>query len=200
MTTRTSRRYVATTVALLALVGASGCANDSAEPAPLPSQSSSATTASATPSETASASGSAAAAPSMPAGARGTSAASAEVFARHYVDLINYASRTGNTRELLAASADKCKSCAAISSLVNGIYSKGGAIRSDGWKVTRLTRVSDRPAQRPAMNLDVTQSAEIVIADKGAKPKRFKGGRQPMTMYLVTSEGSWVVQRLDLTA
>ena len=90
MSTRTSRRYVAVTVALLALVGASGCTNDSAEPAPLPPQSSSAT-APATASEPASASGSPTAAPSMPDAAKGTSAASAEVFARHYVDLINYA-------------------------------------------------------------------------------------------------------------
>jgi hypothetical protein len=186
-------------VALLALVGAPGCTNDSAEPAPLPSQSSSAT-ASATPSSTASASDSPAAAPSMPADAKGTSAKSAEAFARHYVDLINYASRTGKTRELRAASADTCKSCSAIASVVNMIYSKGGAIRSAGWQITRLTRVSDRPSRRPAINLDVTQSAEIVIAHNGAQPKRFKGGRQPMTMYLVTNEHSWAVQRLDLTA
>ena len=70
--------------------------------------------ASATPSETPSASGSPAAAPSMPAGAKGTSAASAEAFARHYVDLINYAMDTGKTGQFVELSSRILQDCRAI--------------------------------------------------------------------------------------
>jgi hypothetical protein len=182
------------TVAALALfvgVGTTGCTEPAAKPKPLPSPSSSSVaespTASATPTP-----------PSIPAEARGLGDDAAKAFAKHYVALINYSSRTGRTGELTAMSGSRCQSCQTIAGSIRDVYSAGGRIESRGWRLHALSVVPEQPIRRPILELGVIESPERVRRTANGPVKHFKGGRQPMTMYLRRAGGAWSVDRLDL--
>ncbi len=91
-------RLLAGLVAGVLLLG--GCGEESPKPKPLPK-----------PSESPSASASPTP-PAMPAAAKNQSKAGAIAFARHYVDVINYAQSTGDLEALQAVEDKACKSCA----------------------------------------------------------------------------------------
>ncbi len=184
--TRTVRALTALAVGLGCAV--SGC-SDNAKPKPLPSPS--ASSSSASPSATP---------PTMPAQARGTSAKSAEAFARFYVDLVNHASRTGDTSSLDQFGDDSCQSCQAISRNVAKIYDSGGRIESRGWSLRSVSAVPGQPLRRPILDLGVVQSPEQVQETSDGPRKSFEGGRQPMTMYLERTHEGWMVRRLDLVS
>ena len=132
---------------LAGLVGAActatllaGCTSN-AEPTPLPepSPSSASPSPSATP-------------PSLPPEAEGTSPQAAKAFARHYVDVINYAARTGDTNDLRELGTADCVSCEAIASNIEKIYNAGGHIESESWEVHSIAvlKASDGRAVLPS--------------------------------------------------
>ncbi|WP_367303707.1 DUF6318 family protein [Nocardioides panacis] len=187
--TQSVRRLAAVLVALAAAV--SGC-TDSAKPQPLPSTS-------AAPSVSPSASTSPTA-PVLPEEARGTSAASAKAFARFYIDTVNFAARTGITADLATLGTPRCVSCSAIRKNINRIYNAGGTIRSSGWQLTTVAPVPKQPKRRPILDLGVLQPPEVVKQTNKGPTKRYKGGRQPMTMHLRWTLVGWSVERLDLVS
>ena len=138
--------------------------------------------------------------PTLPAEAVGTSPAAAKAFVRHYFDQINYAALTGDTSTLRKLSTEDCESCDAIASNVERIYNGGGQMETDGWRLTVVSAVPSRPSLRPAFDLGVRQSPEVVHESDGAAPKKYPGGRLAMTMYLDWSGSSWRVERLDEVA
>lgn len=168
-----------------------GCGG-SPEPQPLPKPASST-------SPSASASTSAVPnAPVMPAAAKAKTDQSVEVFARHYVDIINFATATGNRSDLDALAEETCASCRRISSRLEQIYTAGGSITSEGWRVTAADVVPDQPLQRKYIDMSIVQSRQTLVEEVGASPKTFPGGKQALTMLLARRGDSWVVTRMTL--
>jgi hypothetical protein len=132
----------------------------------------------------------------MPAEARGTSKKSAKAFARHYVDLVNFAAKTGRTRALADAGASGCESCMAIVENVHSIYARGGHIRGGEWDID-VIRVPQLDEDRAVLDLGLTLKPQVVVSQNGEE-KRYSGSKQPMTMFLITDAGRWRVARLDL--
>ena len=130
--------------------------------------------------------------------ARGSDRAAAEAFARHYVDLVNYSSATGETAALEAAGTSACKSCAAIAGNVREIYDRGGRIESQGWTIEKIKAVRLTSARAAVLQLSVRQSAETVRKKRNGPTESFDGGMQPMVMHLRSNSSEWVVDRLDL--
>jgi hypothetical protein len=116
----------------------------------------------------------------------------------HYVALINYATRTGETTELEQLAGRRCESCATIVENIREIYSAGGSIESRGWRLTAVSLVPQQPSHQPILDLGVVESPETVTQSADGPVKRFKGGKQPMTMYLRRTADQWRVERLDL--
>ena len=123
---------------MLCAVSVAGCTSDAAPvPAPRPSLSTPLTSGSPTgpsasptptpretPTETP---------PPMPAAAKGDGRAAAKAFVRYYIDLINYAGRTGDVRRLKARSGTDCLSCMELVRLFSMTYSQGGYFHTRGW-------------------------------------------------------------------
>ena len=100
-----------------------GCGAD--HPAPkVPKQSASATP-TATP-------------PTMPPQARKDSEAGAIAFAKHYIDVFNYASNTGDVKELQRLSDPRCEGCTSYIRLFKGTYQSGGYYRGSDWTIRRI--------------------------------------------------------------
>jgi hypothetical protein len=164
-----------------------GCTSN-AEPRPLPEPTASAAV-SASPSP-------AATPPTLPAAAEGTSPRAAKAFARHYFDVVNYAARTGDTKDLRSLAAPGCVSCEAIASNIERIYNAGGHIESDGWTLQQA-RSLKTTSTRSILTLGVRLESEVVVTGEGDK-QHHAGRLQPMTMHLMRDAGGFSVARLDL--
>lgn len=140
------------------------------------------------------------AAPTLPADAKGTSKAAAKAFVRHYISLVNHAATTGDTAALRAASDPRCASCNAVIERVESVYSAGGSIAGDGWRVVSLTAVPAQPPQRPRLDVGLIMSPQKVVARKGARETGFKGGRLPATFSLAWQGRQWRVLHWERAA
>ena len=96
--------------------------------------------------------------PTLPADAEGGSIRSAKAFVGYYIDLLNYAMVTGDTKSFRAASQQSCSGCADYVDFVDGIYSDGGYYRTAGWRDLKILL----GGQRDAVLFTVTATATPV--------------------------------------
>jgi hypothetical protein len=133
------------------------------------------------------------AAPTLPAEAQGTSKAAAKAFVRHYIALMNHAVSTGESTALSDASDPECLSCTAVIERVDDVYSEGGSIRSDGWRVTSIRPVPGVPKVRPQFDVGLSMSPQRVVEHQGAEVTTYEGGKLPATFTLKRQGTEWLV-------
>ena len=75
-------------------------------------------------------------APAMPPQAKEDSPEGVATFVQHYVDVFNYASSSGQVKELARLSADSCKGCESYIDLFRSTYDSGGYFRGGEWKLS----------------------------------------------------------------
>lgn len=85
------------------------------------------------------------AAPAMPAQAKEDSPEGAAAFVKHYIDVFNYAARTGDVRELSALSAPSCEGCQSYIKLYEDTYAAGGYFKDSDWKIGAIRMEFDAP-------------------------------------------------------
>ncbi|MDQ3106131.1 MAG: DUF6318 family protein [Actinomycetota bacterium] len=76
--------------------------------------------------------------PLLPAAARGDSVRSAKAFVEYYIDLLNYASLTGDTRTFDRVATGACTLCTDYSNLFHSTWDDGGFLHSKGLTIRRL--------------------------------------------------------------
>ena len=133
----------------------------------------------------------------MPAAAKGTSEAAAKAFARHYIDTINYAMSTGDVMQLDEMSRSDCETCTAIIDRTQQIYSDGGYIKNDGWKVRTVTPVPGQPSRRPILSLGVLLPAETAKMNADSDVKTSEASRGNIDLRLRSAGSGWAVSRMD---
>lgn len=77
-------------------------------------------------------------APTMPEQAREDSDEGRVAFVTHWIDVLNYASATGQTAELEDLSADDCSGCLEYIDLYRDTYESGGSVEGAEWEVEDL--------------------------------------------------------------
>jgi hypothetical protein len=198
------RRTVRTLAATAVLLGAalSACTDDAAAPKPLSSPSSSADpspsgsgstsvgpTASATPSP-----------PAMPREARGTSDKAAEAFARHYVALINYAMRSGDTSVIKRWAMSSCSTCLALAHSIDDLYRSKGHTKGGGWKILGSERSTRKSGDRTYVQFQIRITEQTIYETPGAKPSTSGSGKGRLEFELRSSSDLWEVRRLGAYA
>jgi hypothetical protein len=84
-------------------------------------------------------------APAMPPQAKKKSPEGVASFVKHYVEVLNYASKTGRVQELARLSADSCKGCESYIDLFRSTYESGGYFRGGEWEISDYElEVADR--------------------------------------------------------
>jgi uncharacterized protein DUF6318 len=133
----------------------------------------------------------------MPAGAKGTSAASAKAFAKYYVELINHASMSGETVDLRAASTKKCSACEAIANEVERQYKNGGHLEGGSW-TPGLASVGLSSRKTSALvSFPVRIAKQIEYAPTGKPAKTIPSATGTLDLRLIRLSGAWLVDRLD---
>lgn len=161
-------RAVGAALGLVSVVTLSGCAGEEpVEPPPLAAP----TTASPSATPTPSPSGP----PTLPPEARGTSDKAAIAFVRHWIDLVNYAGDTLDTRPLRVVSAPSCDGCLGGIRALESIRSRGGKLLNHQWTIRSTELVSRSPELlQVRVMFDIAPSQTIERA--GAQPEKLKGG------------------------
>ena len=131
--------------------------------------------------------------PTLPADAEGSSIRSAKAFVGYYIDLLNYAMVTGDTKTFRAAGQQNCGGCADYVDLFASTYERGGFFKSRGWSLDRVL-LGSRSAKQVQFTVTAT-AAPITFRERGGgQLKRSK--RDPLDFSLVLEKGgaAWAVR------
>lgn len=192
MSQRRTTSSLIVAAAVLGLVLA-GCSDRAAEPQPL--RPSSAPT-SASPKST-DAADVGATLPSMPTVAKGTSAASAKEFVRHWIAVLNYSGPAGESVALRQLSSPRCLDCDAITDAIDRVSRNRGSISGRGWTLVRTVPLQPKREDWFRIRALVLVNTQTVVLKAGGKPRKFAGGRSIKTFDLAPKGKGWVVRRLE---
>lgn len=134
--------------------------------------------------------------PELPAAAQQDTKAGAVAFAKHYIDVVNYATETGDVQPLWSASSNSCESCANFMEILTGVYRGGGRVEGGAWTVRSFSATA---AGRPnvwLMALNLNADKQVVYRGPGAEPEERDGGRFAASLYARWSGDKWTVTRL----
>lgn len=136
--------------------------------------------------------------PDLPEDALTETENAARSFVSYYVETLNYATSSGDTRLLKTLSTPTCDACDAFAATLDEIYGKGGHVESQGWAIESIVPQADTPPERPAFQLSLQVAPQTVYLTKKAEPKDYPGGSQPAHFILTWQDGRWLVDRLDI--
>ena len=199
------RRCVAATIAAaVAATGAmSGCGDDEAEPADsgLPAESEltesapeiSPSTAGPTPTDP---TPSGPQEPPLPAAAKAPGKAGAKAFVAYYIELLNYASWTGDT-DAIRTYGKGCRGCRADAGFFEGIYQRGGWIKGGRWTPVPGSWIvlPRHPGYFVGVNIDSAKARQRVR--KRAQVERVLRERLHRDFHLVRDGSHWNVTYME---
>ena len=137
--------------------------------------------------------------PTRPADADGLSLAAAEAFVRHYVDLMNYASQTGDGGPLLAASEAGCEGCKQYADFAAKVNAANGGLSGDYFErvseVSGLVRGSSGHLRGSAA---VTIGSYTTKGSASAAPVTSKATSYTEQVALSPSKGNWIMFEIKL--
>lgn len=98
--------------------------------------------------------------PTMPAQAKEDTPEGAAAFVKHYIDVFNYAARTGDVEELSRLSSPTCEGCQSYIKLYRDTYKAGGYFKGGDWTLSDVElEVAD----------EVTNVFALVRSDAGTR-------------------------------
>ena len=178
--------------AALLLVLVAGC--DGEEDPPNPSPPSSSTPSSATSSETVVVT-SGPVEPVPPPETVEDSKAGAEAFVRYYWDVVNFATKSGETEALSRLDQPSCDTCRAGIAGVKRVYDAGGEIVGGKYRVTRLETA--RSASGRWTVIAYTHVGEQRAVGAGELDRIYPAGRDKWLIALTRIEDRWSVTTLE---
>lgn len=121
----------------------------------------------------------------------------AEKFAGYWVDQINKATSTGDTKGLRSLGLDGCEVCSDFPQQIEDIYGAGGRVESADWTIKSVVPEHGATDQQVGMLIIVTVPSNTVYAKEGAAPKKFPGGDQRFRMIVVRQAEHWMIKDLN---
>jgi hypothetical protein len=138
--------------------------------------------------------------PERPQGAQGLTLAAAELFIRHYIDLMNYAAKTGDTALLRDISNPGCAGCAKYFGSVEKVNEQNGGLTGDySERVVEVTELTKTREGRVAASTDVTVGGYTARQSPSATPVVVKAATYTEAMVLSASNGNWQMFEMELT-
>ena len=139
------------------------------------------------------------AAPAMPDQAQENTPEGAAAFVKHYIDVFNYASNTGNTTELRKLTAPSCSGCHSYIDLYEKTYKAGGYFKDSDWKLGELKL--DFNKSQSIVYGSATSPAGIIRDRSGTEPRA--GIPEDSDLTFIVSKrpsSSWSLITLELQA
>jgi len=137
--------------------------------------------------------------PVRPSAADGLTLAAAEQFIHYYSSLMNYASDTGDTSSLLAASEAGCENCQAYADFVAKSNAANGLLTGDYHeRVTDVSELVRGQAGRVGGSASVTVGSYVSRETTSAPPVTSKPTNYMREFALSPQGGNWVMYEMKL--
>ena len=132
--------------------------------------------------------------PVLPVQAQGQTVRSAEAFVEYYIDLLNYAMVTGDTKAFRAASRN-CDGCDRYADLFERTYARGGSAQTQGWRVIGSFGAPLRDNVRVIADI---RAAPLIIKPSGASQKEcYAADAYELTLDLKQQLTAWHIVNLS---
>ncbi len=136
--------------------------------------------------------------PELPAAARRNTKAGAIAFAHHYIELINFAANSGQTRDLHTVSQSQCHGCTGLMRSIRDIYSSGGWIRTDGLSPRSWSAFGNRSGSTVEIAVTVWMSPETRKTSAASQETTSKPDRAALNLRLRYAQERWIVVEMGL--
>lgn len=135
--------------------------------------------------------------PTMPVEAEEATKAGAEAFVGYYIDLINYAQKTGDVGPLRRHTLDSCVPCEGGIQLVTNVYARGGRFKGGEYvTLDSKARTNVDGVQGWFVDTRVRTKAQIVEG-AGDLDKTYPGGTSLYRFKLDRAGDSWLLADWD---
>ena len=131
--------------------------------------------------------------PTMPAAAEKNSEAGAIAFVKHYIDVFNYASNTGDVKELQKLFESGCKACRTYLDTIESAHANGADVDGFDWTVSNL--VAD---QGSTFNLAINSGKYRTRDTAHSEWTEVLAAKYELVVELSRREGGWLVAELYL--
>lgn len=136
--------------------------------------------------------------PNIPAYAKTNNERGAQNFARYWIDTLNAATVSGNTKKLKSLQKKSCQLCTTFAKRLDSIYRAGGHVESKGFKVKSVISEAGIPSPGAGVSASLRTSAETVYERKGAKPAKHPPSDLRLRLIMVRSGDHWLLDRIDV--
>lgn len=136
------------------------------------------------------------AAPVLPEEAKANTKAGAIAFVRHYVELINYAQATGDTKALAQVESRTCESCTNGRKYLYDLYSRGGHVEGGAFHPTSVQAIGKAEDADWLVLTTLKIDPEIVKRPWQSPPAKHHKGGLELASYFVTYSGDrWSISK-----
>ena len=136
--------------------------------------------------------------PDIPAYARSNDERGAHKFAEYWIETLNKATTSGNTKKLKTLQKKSCERCADFASQIDRIYAAGGRVETQGFQVKRLLTEAGVPKPGAGVSATVQVTPQTVYRTKKAEPQQYTGSELRLRMIMVRVGDHWLMDRIDL--
>jgi hypothetical protein len=131
--------------------------------------------------------------PALPTRAQSETPAGAEAFVRYFIEVLNYAQKTGDTARLRQVSTSRCAACEGYVEAIERAYSTGGRVKGGALTVGGLRELpKDYGADWGGYGRGRATPQTIFRGD-GSKSS-FDGGRFALYAYTRWVDHQWAMQ------
>jgi hypothetical protein len=134
----------------------------------------------------------------IPAYATTNDAQGAQGFARYWIDTLNQATTSGDTKKLKTLQKANCSICADFAKQLDTIYAAGGHVDTQGFKIKKILNDSGVPKPGAGVSVVMNATPQKVQKSKGAPVQSIKGGDLRLRPIMVREKAHWVMDRIDV--
>jgi serine/threonine protein kinase, bacterial len=139
--------------------------------------------------------------PSLPAAATAASDGGAMAFARYWFAALGYATATGNTEPLTAASSPDCEICTDVSKAIHTGHQDGATMRGGEYTVREVTTNDFFNLQQPEVGVVFDRTPRQTIGKDGHEVNRLADATfATARLLLERSGGQWRVRAVQAAA
>lgn len=122
----------------------------------------------------------------------------AQNFARYWIDTLNRATTSGDTKKLKTLQKPTCATCTDFAKQLDDIYAAGGRVETHGFKVKKIVNESGIPKPGAGVSVLLTATPQKVYKTKDAAVRSLKGGDLRLRLIMVRADAHWVMDRIDV--
>jgi hypothetical protein len=120
-----------------------------------------------------------------------------EEFVRRWVEVDREMQNSGETAEYLRLSRE-CRPCKAVADQVEGYYSAGGYVKTDGWSIKSINVAGTK--RRSQVTINVVSAPTKYVEAEGEPEQELAGGRGDYLLTLLADDATWVLTDLEAVA